>query len=189
MNDFNQQVTEHLRGIVKATQNEISAARSKILSEIPKFSLKKIHCDSASLVLNRNELIKKMAPNGIVAELGADSGKFSLEIVNVANPKKFIIVDAWNTERYGDDKAKGVAELFDEKSIQDKLKLFARYQFPLRNNLLKNILIGFISIPTIVTKQLCRSFMPMRGQSKMVDISVAMTTLWEIGPAGINMAS
>ena len=63
MNDFNQQVTEHLRGIVKATQNEISAARSKILSEIPKFSLKKIHCDSASLVLNRNELIKKMAPN------------------------------------------------------------------------------------------------------------------------------
>ena len=138
MNDFNQQVTEHLRGIVKATQNEISATRSKILSEIPKFSLNKIHCDSASLVLNRNELIKKMAPNGIVAELGADSGKFSLEIVNVANPKKFIIVDAWNTERYGDDKAKGVAELFDEKINTGQVEIIRSLSVPAAEQFAEN---------------------------------------------------
>lgn len=130
MTDFNSQVAHHARGIVNATQTEISSQRSKVLSEIPKFSLEKIHCDDARLVLNRSDLLKKMPTQGIVAELGADEGKFSLEIFNVTNPQKFIIVDAWDTERYGEDKALGVTEMFDEKINTGQVEIVRSLSVP-----------------------------------------------------------
>lgn len=130
MKDFNSQVAHYARGIVNATQSEISAQRSTVLSQIPKFSLEKIHCEGATLVLNRSDLIKKMPSQGIVAELGADKGEFSQEICNATNPQKFIIVDAWDTERYGEDKAKGVTELFHKKINAGQVEIVRSLSVP-----------------------------------------------------------
>ena len=130
MTDFNSKVAQHVRGIVDATQNEISTQRSQVLSGLPRFSLEKMHCDEAKLVLNRRELIKKMPSKGVVAELGADEGEFSLEICNATDPQKFVIVDAWDTDRYGEDKAKNVRELFHEKIGAGKVEIVRSLSVP-----------------------------------------------------------
>lgn len=123
MTEFKSKVTQHLQEIINLTQLEISNQRNLTLSKIPKFSLDTLHCDGAKLVSNRKDLISRLPSEGVVAELGADEGSFSVEIVSITNPQKFIIVDAWHTNRYGDDKANKVKELFEKQIIDDKIKI------------------------------------------------------------------
>lgn len=73
--------------------------KTRILNSIPVFLLSKIHIKNTRILLNRRELLHSLPKNGIVAELGVASGKFSSEILNICNPEKLYLVDIWSPKR------------------------------------------------------------------------------------------
>jgi len=112
---FQDRIQEHIQQIIKATSEELMAVRARQISDIPRYALTPQHCEGAKLVSNRNELIANMPSSGVVAELGADQGDFSDQILQITKPKRFVVVDAWHTERYGDDKALRVSKRFSDQ--------------------------------------------------------------------------
>lgn len=120
---FQDKVEEAVQLIIKATSDEVAVVRERQVSEIPRYALNSEHCEGAKLVSNRAELIAKMPSNAIVAELGADQGDFSDQILQLTNPKNLVIVDAWHTERYGDDKAASVSHRFNRQVDAGQLEI------------------------------------------------------------------
>ncbi len=116
-------ILQHLQEIINLTQNEIAIQRNQALSDIPKYSVEKKHCEGAILLNNRSQLIKKMHSKGIVAEIGADEGKFSQEIIKATDPAKLVIVDAWHTERYDESKANSVKDLFESEIAAGQVEI------------------------------------------------------------------
>ena len=53
-----------------------------------------------------------MPSKGIVAEVGVDEGNYSEEILSITKPKILYLIDAWGSERYGDDKFNKVQNRF-----------------------------------------------------------------------------
>lgn len=120
---FHAKIQEHVQQIIKATTDELMAVRARQISNIPRYALTAEHCEGAKLVSSRDELLNMMASGAVVAELGADQGEFSEHILRLTDPEKFVIVDAWHTERYGDDKALSVAQRFERQIIAGQMEI------------------------------------------------------------------
>lgn len=45
---------------------------------------------------NRNEMIKSIKPNAIIAELGVFNGDFTKCILDICNPKELVLIDLWD---------------------------------------------------------------------------------------------
>ena len=82
------------------------------------YELKNKHIANLKAILNRNELLKLLPKNGVVAELGVDTGDFSQQILNFCCPQKLHLIDYWGTQRYNQEKRNCVEEKF--KNIIDK---------------------------------------------------------------------
>lgn len=67
--------------------------------------------------------MEKLPPHGNVAELGVDTGTYSSLILEWNNPAKLHLVDAWDTPRYGEDKAQAVIKKFDALIAEGKVQL------------------------------------------------------------------
>ena len=77
------------------------------------------------LVLNRENLLKQLPKNRIVAELGVDIGDFSAKIISLTNPKKIYLIDIWDSERYNMNKMNYVKKRF-QKEIDSGLVIIIR---------------------------------------------------------------
>ncbi|NNJ56103.1 MAG: hypothetical protein HKP14_08220, partial [Bacteroidia bacterium] len=64
---------------------------------LPMVELEDKHIANCTNLTNRLELLKQLPKHGIVAELGVERGNFSLEIINICNPKTLHLVDSWTT--------------------------------------------------------------------------------------------
>src|SRR5437879_13869474 len=62
------------------------------------------HINNLRVVTTRFELLTLLPSNGIVAEVGVDEGDYSEKILRLSNPKRLHLIDAWSTERFGEDK-------------------------------------------------------------------------------------
>lgn len=100
--------------------NIITQHRKLISNQLPKFELNKDHIANLKVLLNREELLKILPKKGVVAELGVDQGAFSEQILNICTPKKLHLVDFWGSQRYNQEKRKGLEEKFT-KQIADEL--------------------------------------------------------------------
>lgn len=120
---FQGKIQEHVQQIIKATSEELIAVRARQVSDIPRYKLMPQHCEGAQLVASRAELISRMPVGAVVAELGADQGDFSDQILDLTEPKRFVIVDAWHTERYGDNKALDVARRFHKEITVGQIEI------------------------------------------------------------------
>lgn len=67
------------------------------------------------VVLNRENLLKLLPKNGIIAELGVDKGDFSAKIISFAKPKKLYLIDTWDSERYNLNKMNYVKKRFQKE--------------------------------------------------------------------------
>lgn len=107
---------------------EIIKERNRIASSrIPKFTLDKKSIANAQLLLNREELLKKMPKSGVVAELGVDEGKFSESILNICKPKKLHLIDLWCSSRYNQEKKKNVELKFKDQIDLDQVEINLGY--------------------------------------------------------------
>lgn len=78
------------------------------------YDLEEKHIQNTKLLTNRNELLKLLPKNSVVAELGVDTGDFSNSILEITNPKKLHLVDAWSSIRYNEEKREFVRERFKD---------------------------------------------------------------------------
>ncbi|MCB8999471.1 MAG: class I SAM-dependent methyltransferase [Bacteroidales bacterium] len=100
--------------------------KNKILNtekKIPKQELNKKHISSLKPLLNREELLKNLPKNGIVAELGVDKGEFSKLIFDITSPSKLHLVDYWGDERYNQEIKKQVEEKFTKEISENKIEI------------------------------------------------------------------
>jgi len=92
-------------------------------AQIPKPTISSEAIANTKLLLNREELLKVLPKQGIVAELGVDEGDFSEKILKICNPKKLILVDFWGSKRYNQNKRKKVEEKFSSLINSGKVQI------------------------------------------------------------------
>lgn len=80
--------------------------------KIPKYEIADKHIKNAKLITTREELLKFLPQNGVVAELGVDEGNFSQLILSINNPQKLHLIDFWGSKRYNQSKRKKVENRF-----------------------------------------------------------------------------
>jgi hypothetical protein len=78
-------------------------SRFEIEKQIPKYELEQKHIDHLQVVLNRDELLKRFPTGAVCAEIGVNEGEFSKSILQLTNPRKLHLIDAWgDPARYHD---------------------------------------------------------------------------------------
>lgn len=102
--------------VIKPIAKKVNTATSE---KIPKYEINKIHINNAKLITTREELLRILPQNGIVAELGVDEGNFSQMILSINKPKKLHLIDYWGSKRYNQIKRKKVENKFS-KNIENK---------------------------------------------------------------------
>jgi len=91
--------------------------------QIPKFEVSSKHIERAKLLTTRDELLKILPKSGVVAELGVDCGDFSESILNINNPRKLHLIDAWHSKSYSQKKRKYVENRFSDKVQENKVEI------------------------------------------------------------------
>jgi hypothetical protein len=101
-------------------QFELELTQSRVTSSqhYPKIALQSRDMARCKVIPSRHELLESIPKNGILCEIGVDSGDFSAEILDVCKPRELHLVDAWGTERFHDGLLKKVQHRF-EKEISD----------------------------------------------------------------------
>src|SRR5437899_398672 len=76
----------------------------------PKLTSRNIN--NLRVVTTRFELLTLLPSNGIVAEVGVGEGDYSEKILRLSSPKRLHLIDAWSSERFGEDKLNKVQSRF-----------------------------------------------------------------------------
>ena len=69
--------------------------RTEVEENIPKVDLKKANIRNLKTLVDREELLKNMPVNKVVAEIGVDHGDFSELILKITLPLKLHLIDSW----------------------------------------------------------------------------------------------
>jgi hypothetical protein len=110
--------------------------REAELRRIPQTKFREENVSGCELVLDREQLLRRLPSGGLVAELGVDSGDFSEQILKVTSPRTLVLVDIWGTDRYGTDKFEAVQARFQgpmgqgQVSILRRMSIEAAAEFP-----------------------------------------------------------
>jgi hypothetical protein len=84
-------------------QENFLLERAEVEKTIPKYELEQKHIDHLQILLNRDELLKRMPRQAICAEIGVNEGEFSEKILKITEPSKLHLIDAWgDPSRYHD---------------------------------------------------------------------------------------
>ena len=81
---------------------ELREKRSADKNCLPITKLEHKHFDNINYILDRQELLTLMPKLAVCAEIGVANGDFSRNIIDITNPKKLHLIDAWDTDRYGE---------------------------------------------------------------------------------------
>jgi hypothetical protein len=100
--------------VVAEYRRRAEASRITVLNSMPKVKLNKIHIQNCNLLLDRDELLESLPKGSIVAEIGVNKGEFSQKILDLCEPRKLHLIDAWHSERYHE----GLAVLVEKKFTQ-----------------------------------------------------------------------
>lgn len=115
------------REVVRFASQKIMEAKEATEKLLPKKELEPVHIANCVVLTNRTALLEKLPAAGNVAELGVDKGDFSRKILDINKPSKLHLVDAWDTARYGEDKAQSVQKKFENERISGKVQLHRGY--------------------------------------------------------------
>lgn len=126
------------RKIFNAIKLRIKEKNKLESSLIPRYAIQAETIANTKLLLNREELLKMLPKNGIVAELGVDEGGFSKLIVNTCKPEKLHLVDFWGSERYNQNKRRKVEALFKSQIESGTVQIDLGYSTEVGKNFPKD---------------------------------------------------
>ncbi|MBB1284660.1 class I SAM-dependent methyltransferase [Flavisolibacter sp. BT320] len=126
----------HFREYSDFLQEE-RAERAAVDGRIPRYNLEQRHIRNLEVLTDREALLHRMTKDGTVSELGVNRGGFSQRIIDIAEPAKLHLIDAWgNPERYHDGLKLEVAEKFGAEIEGGRIEVNVGYstevlkQFP-----------------------------------------------------------
>lgn len=93
----------------------VRQVKIKESKSLPQYELAKKHIENTKFITTREELLKILPKNGVVAEIGVDQGGFSQKILNINKPKKLHLIDYWGTKRYHKQKQQQVKNKFSQE--------------------------------------------------------------------------
>jgi hypothetical protein len=102
------------------------------------FELDSKHLKNLKVISNRDELLKLLPHNSIVAEMGVDKGEFSEKILNITTPKKLFLIDAYHTKRYSLKKYELVKNKFINEINDNIIELKKGYSTEFASQFLDN---------------------------------------------------
>jgi hypothetical protein len=123
------------QNVINVVVNALHQARINREKQIPKVALQNRHVQNCKLLLNRDELLRAMPKEAVVAEIGVDEGNFSKLINRICRPSKFHLIDIWGTDRFHDGKFEGVKTYFTDEinrgvvAITKKISIEAAQDF------------------------------------------------------------
>ena len=94
-------------------------ANTKISRAIPQYELSEKHIKNAALLTTRDEMLKLLPREGVVAELGVNEGDFSSKILAINKPRKLHLVDFWGSKRYN-QRTRQIVENKFQKNFENK---------------------------------------------------------------------
>lgn len=120
--------------VYKFIHKKVSSVQTKLDSKIPKIDLDEKHITSLKFFTNRVAMLENLPKNGVVAELGVNRGEFSLEIMQVNQPKELHLVDAWGSERYHGGLRKLVEAKFENDIAVGRVQIHQGYSTDMASN-------------------------------------------------------
>ncbi len=119
---------EHIQDFLKARKLNEEA--------IPKYDLENKHIRNIQVLLNREALLNNMPKDAVCAEIGVNEGEFSEQILQITNPIKLHLIDAWgNPERYHDGLKLQVHDKFEKEINLGKVVINVGYSTDVLKNM------------------------------------------------------
>lgn len=78
---------------------------------------------------SREDLLKQMPLNGVVAEIGVNEGDFSAKILSVTKPFKLILIDVWASKRYHSGLYEKVRNRFAQELLKGNIQIIRQLSF------------------------------------------------------------
>jgi hypothetical protein len=91
---------------------------------VPK-TLSKEHVRDAEVVPSRAVMLEAFPQGGRVAELGADEGKFSEEILSITDPDELYLIDVWGSSEYSDRSVEEVETRYADEIADGTVEVLA----------------------------------------------------------------
>lgn len=102
--------------------------RKALERDIPKIDLEQKHINNLQVLLDRYHLLMQLPKNAVCAEIGVNEGDFSKQIIQVSEPAKLHLVDAWaDAARYHDGLKLAVNDKFREEISIGKVEVNVGY--------------------------------------------------------------
>lgn len=95
--------------------------------EMPVPEINMVHVQNIKVIPTREDLLALLPKNGIVAELGVDSGGFSEKILQINSPQKLCLIDVWQSKRYPEKLYQEVSSKFGEELKIGKVEIHRGY--------------------------------------------------------------
>lgn len=95
----------------------------------PRTPFGNIHIRHLISLTDRDELLRKLPSNGIVAEIGVNEGDFSQAILTLSSPQKLILIDVWASKRYHGGLFEKVKNRFQKELHSGKMEIIRDLSF------------------------------------------------------------
>lgn len=86
--------------IVTLSNRFTKSFREKLFKNYPTANFENIHLQHLVSLRDREELLKKLPKQSVVAEIGVNEGDFSDKILSICQPKILVLIDVWASKRY-----------------------------------------------------------------------------------------
>jgi hypothetical protein len=74
--------------------------REIVYADYPSVNFESKHVQNLVSLKDRQDLLKRLPPHGVVAEIGVNEGDFSEKILCLCSPAKLVLIDVWASKRY-----------------------------------------------------------------------------------------
>lgn len=89
----------------------------------PPPQLTSCHVESARLLIDRVELLRRLPTGGTVMECGVDEGHLSRQILQITKPQHLILVDTWATQRFNATKLDNIQHEFAREIADGRVRI------------------------------------------------------------------
>lgn len=117
------------RKIVTLSNRLTSQARKKLFSNYPQLNFEDKHLLHVISLKDREELLRRLPADAVVAEIGVNEGGFSEKILSICKPKKLVLIDVWASKRYHGGLFELVQRRFATYIAEGRVEIMRDYSF------------------------------------------------------------
>jgi len=103
--------------------------RKKVFADYPKANFPTKCVEGCISLATREDLLLKLKPNAVVAEIGVFKADFSQKIMQATKPQKMFLIDVWGSDRYNDSHFEKVTKIFANEIESGQVEIIRKLSF------------------------------------------------------------